>query len=40
MVIMESKEEKIDISGLRQGIYLAKVFTQNGEYFMRPFVKN
>jgi len=40
MVIMESKEEKIDISGLTQGIYLAKVFTQNGEYFMRPFVKN
>jgi hypothetical protein len=40
MVIMESKEEKIDISGLSQGIYLAKVYTQNGEYFMRPFVKN
>jgi hypothetical protein len=40
MVILETKENTIDISGLTQGIYLAKVFTQNGEYFMRPFVKN
>jgi len=39
-VILETKEKTIDISSLSQGIFLAKVFTQNGEFFINQFIKN
>jgi hypothetical protein len=39
-VILETKEKTIDISSLSQGIFLAKVFTQKGEFFINQFIKN
>jgi hypothetical protein len=39
-VILEIKEKTIDISGLSNGIYFAKVITENGKSFTGKFVKN
>ncbi len=39
-LILEQKDNLIDISNLPSGIYLAKAFTENGKLFSSKFVKN
>lgn len=38
--MLETKEKRIPVSNFPTGIYVAKVFTQNGELFTCKFIKN
>jgi len=38
-LVLQSKEKTIDISALHNGIYVAKVITENGGVFTSKFVK-
>ncbi len=40
VVVLETKEKIIDVSALTNGIYFAKIFTQNGKISVRKFVIN